>query len=224
MNLLRSIAEQINEAMTNPQTAFAIQEHTVQMRDSFVERQELLKKAWMTLSFVVAAPFHISALCGVFTSREFLVGLYILMAVELGLVYVYFRIAESFPFVNMSQMIKATIDILDTLRRDPMPQTHVLVTNAMFGESEQMEWAEDLQDGITHESLHVGEDVYVLDNNRTTPIRQATLVFLFRSTDRTRNPFTNLPLQRITRYRVIQHRTRSRTPSHASSTSISDMD
>jgi hypothetical protein len=81
---------------------------------------------------------------------------------------------------------------------------------------------EEPMDGITHEAIPDGELVFVLDDCRTTPVTYRTLESVFQTTNR--NPFTNLPVQSIKKYRIRVPQ-RPRTPSNASSvTYVSDMD
>jgi hypothetical protein len=207
MNVLSLVAE-------NAGLMDVLQRQIAKIQETYTVRQGHLKNLWFTVSIVVAAPFHVASLCGIFTAREFVVGLSILVLVELGIAAVYSHMANSLPVVDLWQGLEFLYGLVMN-----MQEGRIAFLNAILSEPQEMEWSEDLQDGITYEGFHVGSIVYVLDDNQTTPISHQTARNLFSdpSQPRTRNPFTNLPVRRITKYHLVQTRMASRTPSYASS-------
>lgn len=165
--------------------------------------QQRLTGIVLLCSIFVPLPILTLVLSGRCSEIVYMFGMLSTIGLELTVLYMYAFFSEKLQmYLDRKYGERILILVCLTLMRYQMsareqPQTHE--AGDIF--------AAETSDPITGEDFRINEYVYILDDNRTTPIKASTLARLS-SNDAARNvecrnPFTNMPLTRMTRVRIV---------------------
>jgi hypothetical protein len=188
-----------------------IQNISILLEKNVQERQQSTQSivmVFLILSAIPPLPILLLFLSGNGTISLYMYGTLGAIAIEIILIHCLVYLLDKIRQYNDRTFADQAMMLTFTAMAEQPPghKAFLLMSQAIVSASRQAIHVQERVDAITGEEFAVGEMVYILDDNRTTPVKHTTLLRLYDRDDPSmregRNPFTNMAVRKITKVRI----------------------